>query len=171
MDLVVRWRGANFAFWVVLGGSSFSPALAEPDLAIEPGRSVSIEYSIRLDDGRTVASNVGREPLTFRPGEQEILPAVEEQLQGLRADDSKEITISVDDAYGPVDPAAFMRVMPALVPPDSRTVGALLIAQDSEGRPRPVRVHDVRDGEIVIDFNHPLAGETLHVKIRVISVQ
>ena len=47
----------------------------------------------------------------------------------------------------------------------------MLVAQDSEGNSRPVRVHEVHDDKIVLDFNHPLAGKTLTFNVRVVAIQ
>jgi FKBP-type peptidyl-prolyl cis-trans isomerase 2 len=49
-------------------------------------------------------------------------------------------------------------------------VGTQLVAEDPNGSRRPVRIHEVRAEEIVIDLNHPLAGQTLHFEVRILAV-
>lgn len=138
---------------------------------IEEGSRVSIEYTLKLDDGTVADSNVGGEAVTFEQGKSQILPSVERELLGLAAGDSKTISLTPEEGYGPVDPELFQTVPATAVPEDARREGAQLLAQSPSGEQRPVRVHEVKGEEIVIDLNHPLAGQSLHFDIRVLSVE
>jgi FKBP-type peptidyl-prolyl cis-trans isomerase 2 len=125
---------------------------------VENGRTISIEYTLKLDDGSTADTNVGEDPLTFVQGDGEILEALEAALAGLEVDDEKEVRIAADQGYGPVDPDAFDRVELDAIPADARQVGAMLVAEDEDGNQQSVRVHEVGAEESVLDLNHPLAG-------------
>jgi len=138
---------------------------------IEDGRLVSIEYTLTLDDGSTADTNVGEEPLVYTQGEGEILDALEEALAGLAVDDEKQVRIAAEQGYGPVDPDAFDQVALDDIPEDAREVGATLVAEDSEGNQRSVRVHEVRADGVVLDLNHPLAGQTLHFAVRIVAIE
>lgn len=138
---------------------------------IKEGSTVSIEYTLTLDDGATADSNVGGEPLVYNQGEQEILPALEEALVGLAEGDSKQVKLTAEQGYGLVDPEGFQEVTPDMVPEDARTVGTMLIASDPEGNRQPIRVHEVGADKIVLDFNHPLAGQALTFDIRILAVE
>ena len=138
---------------------------------IEDGRLVSIEYTLTLDDGSTADTNVGEEPLVYTQGEGEILDALEEALAGLAVDDEKQVRIAAEQGYGPVDPDAFDQVALDDIPEDAREVGATLVAEDSEGNQRIVRVHEVRADGVVLDLNHPLAGQTLHFAVRIVAIE
>jgi len=138
---------------------------------IEDGRLVSIEYTLTLDDGSTADTNVGEEPLVYTQGEGEILDALEEALAGLAVDDEKQVRIAAEQGYGPVDPDAFDQVALDDIPEDAREVGAMLVAEDSEGNQRSVRVHEVRADGVVLDLNHPLAGQTLHFAVRIVAIE
>lgn len=138
---------------------------------VERGRTVSIEYTLKLDDGSTADSNVGEDPLVFQQGQHQILPALEVQLEGLEADQRKQVTLSAEDGYGPVNPDAFQRVPRERIPEEAHQVGAQLVAQSSSGAQQIVRVHEVDDDEVVLDMNHPLAGETLHFDIKILSIE
>ena len=135
---------------------------------IENGSSVAIEYTLSLEDGSVVGSNVGQEPLTYTQGGKQILPALEEALTGMRAGDEKQVTLSADDAYGQVREDAFREVPLEQIPEEARHVDALLSVP---GRPGNIRVHEVRDSTVVLDFNHPLAGHDLTFDIRIMSVE
>lgn len=138
---------------------------------IEDGSSVGIEYSLTLEDGTAVDSNVGGNPLTFTQGTGEILPALEEALLGAKVGDSKQIQLTAEQGYGPVNPEAFQEVPMDKLPEDARTPGIMLMAAGPDGQEHPVRVHEVKEETIILDFNHPLAGQTLNFDIQILSIQ
>lgn len=138
---------------------------------IEDGRQVSIEYTLTLDDGSTADANVGEESLVYTQGEGEILDALEEALAGLAVDDEKQVRILAEHGYGPVDPDAFDQVVLEEIPADARHVGAMLVAEDSEGNQRSVRVHEIRADGVVLDMNHPLAGQALNFAVRIVAIE
>ena len=140
-------------------------------LTIDNGRTVSIEYTLKLDDGRTVDTNVGGQPLVYEQGKQQILPALEQSLQGLGVDARKAITLPPEQGYGVVNPQAIQPVPIDAVPADARQVGTQLLVQGPGERQLPARVREVNEKEVVLDFNHPLAGETLHFDIRILEVK
>lgn len=134
---------------------------------IEDGSKVSIEYTLTLDDGSEIDTNKGKEPLVYTQGEGQIIPGLEKQMIGLEAGASTKVVVSPAEGYGEVDPSAMREVEIAQVPEAARQPGALLSA---EGHGGPIRVHEVREDKIVLDFNHPLAGQSLTFDIRVIAV-
>ena len=140
-------------------------------MTVEKGRVVSIEYTLTLDSGTKVDSNVGGEPLKFTQGQSQILPALQEALVGLAVGDSKSVTLAPEEGYGPVHEEAFHEVEAQRIPPDARQVGIQLTAQDEQGNEHPIRVHEIRDDKVVLDFNHPLAGETLQFDVKILAVE
>jgi peptidylprolyl isomerase len=62
-------------------------------------------------------------------------------------------------------------VDPELIPEPARVVGTTLVAEDQSGNKRPIRVHEVHDDHIVLDFNHPLAGQTLQFSVKVLAIE
>ena len=143
----------------------------EETKVIETGNSVSIEYTLKLEDGTTVDSNVGQDPLTFTQGNSEILPALEEALLGHAVGDTKEVNLTAEQGYGPVNAEAFQEVELEMVPEDARTVGATLVATATDGQQQPIRVHEVREETIILDFNHPLAGQALNFDVKVLAIE
>jgi FKBP-type peptidyl-prolyl cis-trans isomerase 2 len=139
-------------------------------MTVSEGKHVSIEYTLSLPDATKVDSNVGGKPLTYTQGGQEILAALQAGLLGLKVGDAKQVTLSADEGYGPVDPKAFMEVDTERVPEGARTAGATLQAQDRQGRTYPIRVHELKEKTIVLDFNHPLAGKTLIFDVKILDV-
>jgi FKBP-type peptidyl-prolyl cis-trans isomerase SlyD len=139
-------------------------------MSVEDGKLVSIEYTLRLDDQSVVESNVGQEPLQYTQGSHEIIPGLEQALAGLNVGDTRQVTVSAEDAYGPVDPEGFHEVDKQVVP-EGVQVGAILVATDPGGEERHLRVHEVRENSIIVDMNHPLAGKTLVFDVKVLAVE
>ena len=97
---------------------------------IEKGQRVSVEYTLKLDDGTVADTNVGQDPLTYTQGDEQILPALEREIASLGVDDAKQVTLSAEDGYGELDPEAFVSVESDRVPEEGREVGQILAVGD-----------------------------------------
>jgi FKBP-type peptidyl-prolyl cis-trans isomerase 2 len=139
-------------------------------MVVEEGKQVALEFSITLQDGTVYLSNTDQKPLTYKHGQNELLPALEKALSGLHVDDTKQITLTPDDAFGSVNPEAFVSVKPDTIPEEARRVDTILTTQDANGNTLNVRVHEIQDEQIVIDYNHPLAGKTVVFDLRVLGI-
>lgn len=151
-----------------VAGAADAPGTAgENQLRIAKGTRVDIQYSLTLDDGTTVQTNVDGPPLSYTAGEGQVIPGLEAALEGKSATDRVRVKISPEDAYGPVDTKLMQEVPLDKIPEDARRVGTLLSAQGFDG---PIRVAEVRSDAVVLDFNHPLAGKALTFDVLVLSV-
>ncbi|MBU6383791.1 MAG: FKBP-type peptidyl-prolyl cis-trans isomerase [Verrucomicrobia bacterium] len=137
---------------------------------IRHGQKVSLEYTVFLKDGTQIDSNVGEDPLVFVLGEHQVFPALEQELLGLKIGDTKQITLNAEQAYGPVVQEAFREVDIETIPAAYRFAGAVLGVQDPAGGVFPIRVHEIKTDKIVLDFNHPLAGQALRFDVKVLNV-
>jgi FKBP-type peptidyl-prolyl cis-trans isomerase SlyD len=138
---------------------------------IKKGNKVSLEYTVFLKDGTKIDSNIGDAPLEFVLGTNQVFPALEQQLLGLKVGDIKEIVLSPEEAYGSPLQDAYREVDTESVPTQFRFNGAVLGIQDPEGGVYPIRVHSINDDKIVLDFNHPLAGHSLKFDVRVLDIR
>ena len=154
---------------VVLATTLFTSSVGAQEEAsvIGEGTTVGFEYTLSLSDGTVVESNVGGEAFSYTQGGGQILPALEAALSGLAVDDTRQVTLEPADAYGDVNPEAFQEIPIAQIPEEARAVGTILGAEGYDG---PIRVHEVREDVVVLDFNNPLAGKTLTFDIRIVSV-
>jgi FKBP-type peptidyl-prolyl cis-trans isomerase 2 len=143
------------------------PALAAGP-SIEQGSMVELEYTLSLrPSGEVVQSNVGAAPISYVHGQGMLLPALEAELAGREAEEQFELSLDAADAYGPVN-AELMREYPLeQLPEEAREVGTLLSSPEYPGS---IRVSEVREDIAILDFNHPLAGQDLEFKVRVVSV-
>lgn len=138
---------------------------------IKKGSKVSIEYTLYLEDGTVEDSNVGGEPLVYEHGAKMIVSGLEYRLEGLKAGDTRKITLKPEEAYGKTNPNMFQIVPKDKFPPESLKVGSILQAKGQDGRPVSFVVHEVHEDTVVVDLNHPLAGKTLTFDVKVLDVQ
>ncbi len=84
--------------------------------------------------------------------------------------EKKNVTVPPAEAYGSVDPKAFQEVDRKMVPADAQKVGTQLEGKTTDGKTVYPRISEVKKETIVLDFNHPLAGKTLHFDVKVLDV-
>jgi FKBP-type peptidyl-prolyl cis-trans isomerase SlyD len=138
---------------------------------IANGSVVRFEYTLSHENGEVIESNRGEEPVTYVHGEGQIIPGLEHQLGGMKLHEEKRIRVEPLEGYGPVDPSAFVEVAKEEIPVEARRVGATLYAQGPRGENVQLRVHEVKDETVVLDFNHPLAGKTLIFDVKILDIQ
>ena len=140
-------------------------------MSIAAGKKVSMEYTLTLEDGEVADTNVGADPLVFESGAGHIIPGLDKELEGLVAGDSKQVVVAPEDGYGAFIQEAVMDVPKTNVPEDGLTVGAYLQAQGENGQILNGVITEIGDENVVIDFNHPLAGKTLTFDVKIIEVE
>lgn len=135
------------------------------------GDTVSIHYTGTLSDGSTFDSSEGREPLEFTIGSGQIIPGLDAALPGMTVGDKKTVEVPADEAYGQPDPNARQAVPRADIPADiPLDIGTRLQVQTPQGQVMPVTVVEVTEEQVILDANHPLAGQDLTFAIELISV-
>lgn len=140
--------------------------------AAKPGDTVRIHYTGRLTDGSTFDSSEGRDPLEFTVGSGEIIPGLDGAVQGMEVGETKSVDVPAAHAYGEADPNGRQAVpreqVPEHIPLD---IGTRLQVQDPSGRTIPVTVAEVTDAQVVLDANHPLAGEDLVFEVELVEIR
>ena len=152
---------------VVIG----SMAVKAQSMDVSTGKQVSIEYTLTLEDETVVDSNVGAEPLTFIQGSHNIIPGLESALDGMKIGESKQVTVTPEDAYGTVNKDAASEIDKSQIPEDSLKVGAVLQGQNPEGKIIIARVVEIKEETVLLDYNHPLAGKTLNFDVKILAVE
>jgi peptidylprolyl isomerase len=138
---------------------------------VKAGDKVRIHYTGTLADGSTFDSSQGREPLEFTVGSGEIIPGLDNALPGMSAGETKTVEVPCADAYGERNPQARQAIPREQVPDNiPLEIGTRLQLQTPQGQVMPVVVAEVTDSEVVLDANHPLAGEDLTFAIELVSI-
>ena len=168
-------KGAKFL--CVLSTALLAPLLILPTISaqtekakIQEGSQVSIQYTLLDEKGNQIESNKGGDPFEYTHGKGDIIPGLENGLKGMQVGEEKTIEVKPEGAYGKVQPEAFQEVPRKNIPPKILEVGATLMVRTPAG-PRPIRVHEIKDETVVLDFNHPLAGKTLTFEVKIMAVQ
>ncbi len=140
---------------------------------------VSIIYELRKDNenGEVVETLSRENPMTFLMGNGNLLPKFEENLQGLSTGKGFKFIISSEDGYGPVQENAIVDVPISIFEVDGKTdnnllqVGNVIPMMDREGRRLNGVVKNIDTETVTMDFNHPMAGTTLHFSGEVTDVR
>lgn len=147
-------------------------------MKISEGKQVKVEYKLRLEsfDGELVEETRENEPEVFVVGDDSMLDIFEKQLIGKEAGEDFSIEISAQDAFGDYDPEALIEFTEEefyeLVGEDEGDfeLGAYFPMEDDDGNQYDGFITEMEENRIVIDFNHPLAGENLFFTGKVIEV-
>jgi FKBP-type peptidyl-prolyl cis-trans isomerase SlyD len=111
-------------------------------------------------------------PLVFLYGQGMMLPKFEENLSGLTAGDAYDFELSAADAYGEKDETAITDLpLDMFSGMDKPQVDSILPLQDNQGNQFRAKVTSVSDESVTVDLNHPMAGQDLHFKGKIIEVR
>ncbi|OQW46430.1 MAG: peptidylprolyl isomerase [Proteobacteria bacterium SG_bin7] len=140
-------------------------------MTIENDHVVTIEYTVTGSDGNVIDTSAGRAPLAYLHGKRNIVSGLEKALSGKRTGDEFKVIVTPAEGYGErneglisIVPVADLAEIPDL------EVGIQLQAQTPQGF-RVLTVKAIENGEVTLDGNHPLAGETLNFAVKVVSIR
>ena len=133
---------------------------------IKEGSKVKFDYTLTVD-GQVTDTSAGRGPLEYTHGAGNIIPGLEKELLGMNIGDKKSVTVCPEEGYGKVLEEAIRRVpKEAIGGADQLKVGDMVGASNAGHTFRAV-VKEITDKEVVLDFNHPLAGKELHFDVEI----
>ena len=168
-------------FWRLLLGAAtlnmlvstgvFAAEKSKENNVVKDGSVVSLQYTLSGEDGKTIESNKGKEPLKYTHGSQQIVPGLEKNLAGMKMGEEKRVKVKPEEGYGPVDPKGFQEFPKEKIPSEALKVGTVLMARGPQGQQVPVRVHEIKEKTVVLDLNHPMAGKTLVFDVKVLDIQ
>ena len=136
------------------------------------GDLVKVHYRGTLQDGTVFDSSYEGEPLEFTLGQGQIIPGFEQAVQGMTPGDSKTVQVEQDQAYGNYDESKLINVQRANLPENIQPEeGMVLQVNSQDNETFYVTVNEVKDEEVVLDGNHPLAGKDLTFEIELVDLQ
>jgi peptidylprolyl isomerase len=135
------------------------------------GDTVRVHYTGTLRDGTEFDSSRGREPLEFTLGTGQVIAGFDQALAGMNVGDEKTVTIPAIEAYGERRDEMLLAVPRGEFPPHIEPeVGQKL--QLGDGRDvLDVTVREVTDEQVILDGNHPLAGEDLTFALELVQIR
>ena len=138
-------------------------------MAVKNGDIVQVHYRGTLADGSCFDSSEGREPLSFTVGAGQVIPGFEAAVLGLELSESATVTIAPEDAYGPhMDELAQTVKLEDFA--SEPYVGGVVTVVSEEGDELPGRIVSIEGDDVLLDFNHPLAGEELTFRIQLVGI-
>jgi len=139
-------------------------------MAIVANQIVSIEYEVK-DGEKIVDSNVGGTPLVFMFGKGQIIPGLENGIVNMSIGDQAEVNVSAEDAYGEYNADAKQEVPKDQFAGIDLEVGMSLYGQGEDGGTVQVIVKEIGEENVIIDFNHPLAGKALTFNVTINNIR
>ena len=131
---------------------------------------VSIEYTLKDDRGNILDTSVGQAPMEYLHGASNIIPGLEQAIEGLTAGDFKAVAVPPALGYGEYSEKLIQRVPLDRFGENKVEIGMRFRAETNLGM-RVLVIRHVDDKEAVLDGNHELAGKTLHFDVKVVSVR
>ena len=137
----------------------------------EAGNNVSVHYTGKSEDGTIFDTSKDREPLSFELGAGQMIKGFDEGISGMKIGETKELTLSPEEAYGErkdeyiqeIDKKIFQAT-------EDLEVGKEVVLKDDMERLFTGIVQNIKESSVVIDFNHFLAGKTLHFEVELVSI-
>ncbi len=139
-------------------------------MKVESGKKVRLHYKGMLKDGTVFDSSEGGEPLEFTVGAGEIIPGFEKNIMGMDVGEKKTFTVTAEEAYGPRNEAFVVEVSRKNFGDAELGEGMILELEDEHGHVFNAVVKKVTEEAVVLDLNHPLAGEDLTFEVEIVGV-
>ena len=137
----------------------------------KPGDTLHLHYTGKLDDGTVFDSSEGRDPLSFELGAGQIIPGLDKGVTGMEVGEKRTVRVEAADAYGEHRPENVQAIPKAQVPDHiDTTPGTQLQVQTQDGHPLTVVVVASDDEKVVLDANHPLAGQALTFDVELVEI-
>jgi len=163
-----RFKMLSIAVFAVL--MSVNAAHAEDAKMIKAGSKVKFDYTLTVN-GQAVDTSDGKQPIEYTQGDGSIVVGLSRQMEGMKVGESKSIAVSPEEGYGPVNPEAFREFLKTIFPADfDLKQGMVVEMQNEQGARFPAVVWEIKEDTVVLNFNHPLAGQDLLFDIKVVDI-
>lgn len=142
---------------------------------VREGAVVSLEYELKLANGEVVDYSETDEPLEYLHGAENIIPGLERELAGLQVGDEKDVEVAPSEGYGEYDPEDVEVVERSALQGATKEIplqlGMVLAVSDGNGEWSEAFVREISPNSVTLDFNHPLAGQRLFFKVKVLGIR
>ena len=132
---------------------------------------VTIDYTLTGEQGQVLDTSSGREPLSYLHGAGNIIPGLEEALEGKTPGEQIKVSIPPAHAYGDRNEEMVQVVPRAAVSGAPNIAPGMQFQANTSAGPRIITIRDVQGDNVTIDANHPLAGATLNFDVNVKDVR
>jgi FKBP-type peptidyl-prolyl cis-trans isomerase 2 len=138
---------------------------------VKAGDKVKVHYHGKLPNGETFDSSEGRAPLEFEVGSGMVIKGFDDGVTGMSVGEKKTLNIPFDEAYGPRNPEMIVEFPKERFPDDLQLeLGLQLMMNNGSGQQFPVVVTQIKEDVVLLDANHPLAGQDLVFDIELVEI-
>jgi FKBP-type peptidyl-prolyl cis-trans isomerase SlyD len=148
-------------------------AMNPTTLQIADNMVVNLTYVLAISEEEMPSGKERRVSIQFLQGHKQVVPGLEQALYGMSVGEEKDIVVDATNGYGEINPRAVRTLPLKNVPLFAKAIAGqqLHLRQKSSGKRRQALVVDVHPDTIVLNFNHPLAGKTLHFHVQVVDLR
>jgi len=141
-------------------------------LTIGAGSEVTMYFTLSLEDGTVADATENDEAFTFVMGDGALIEGLELMLYGLKVGDKQCLSIEPQDAFGFSD-IENIHTLPSesFSSELSTEPGTVIEFETPSGEKVPGTIEAVKGDEIIVDFNHPLAGHTIVFNVEILEVK
>ncbi len=140
-------------------------------MEIAADRVVLIHYTLKNESGTVLDSSAGGEPLAYIQGHGNLVPGLERALEGKQGGHTLAVIIALVDAYGARDESLVQRVPKRALQGSGEIRKGMQFQARTETGMRVFTVTGIAGDMVSLDGNHPLADQTLHFDVEVVSVR
>ena len=133
---------------------------------IKEGSKVKFDYTLTVE-GKITDTSAGRGPLEYTHGAGHIIKGLEKELTGMKVGDKKSVKVAPEEGYGVVREEAIRRIPKTAVNGAEHLKVGDMVGASNAGHTFRAIVKEITDNEVVLDFNHPLAGKELHFDVEI----
>ncbi len=138
---------------------------------VKSGDKIKVHYHGKLTSGETFDSSAGRDPLEFEVGSGMVIKGFDEGVTGMTVGEKKTINIPFNEAYGPRNPEMVIEMPKDRFPQDMELeIGMPLMMSDQEGHQFQVTIVEIKEAVVMLDANHPLAGQDLVFDLELVEI-
>jgi peptidylprolyl isomerase len=138
---------------------------------VKNGDKVKVHYHGRLTSGETFDSSEGSQPLEFEVGSGMVIKGFDDGVTGMKVGDKRTINIPAESAYGEKNAEMLIEYPKSQFPPNIELeIGTQLVMSSASGQQFQVKIAEIKDDIVVLDANHPLAGEELIFDIELVEI-
>jgi peptidylprolyl isomerase len=135
---------------------------------------IEVDYEGTFDDGTVFDSSAHGDhshPLQFQVGSGQVIPGFDNAVMGMKKGEEKTFTIKPEEGYGMQDDEFVKKIPRSSLPAKPEPEVGMTLVMNMQGHQVPGTIKSVEKDTLEVDFNHPLAGKTLHFKIKIVTIK
>lgn len=145
-------------------------------ITINPPSKVTLHFALRtqpagMQEPLVIDSTFDKQPATFVMGDGSLLPGFETKLLGLQAGDEKTFVLPPGEAFGEINPDSIHPLEIRQFKGMELSEGLVVSFEGAGKRPMPGVVKQIAGNLVTVDFNHPLAGQSVHFVVKILGVE